>query len=429
MSKGKDPKQKQVSLAGAARSKPEGGKKKRRSRAWIIWLCLALVIVAVVVGYKLFQNRSAGPSLAPREFVEYTYTADDKLGDVAYYALGISGAKTTDRLDALAIMCFDRAAKKITVLQVPTAMYIEKGETFAVSTAGDVWGRPKGKTWCKTCRGYVAADAVEDKKHTVCGTEVTAGAGSSTTDLARLFNTQFGLPVDNYLVIPRDGLAQLIDGVGGVTVKLDKELNVGGIKYAAGDTTLPGEAAVYYAIEYDYDGSAALEAARMKRQRQVYAALLARLSEREVSQLYSESEPDILSALMNGSNPIRFDTTSFGKARLLGKADDSATDNTRFGLALAQFLHEVSAVDLQNVVCSIVPGENTKNGSSTVYSAYRAETMTLLKEQMNPHGLTIDDTTVGVKELKKTENSNAYIAALSTVIVEQKPLEEPQTEE
>lgn len=429
MNKAKDPKQKQVSLAGAAKSKAGGSKKKRRSRAWIVWLCVAVVLVGAVVGYKIHQSLSVGPSLASREFVEYTYTADDMLDDVAYYALGISGDKATDRLDALAVMCFDRDAEKITVLQVPPSMYIDKGDTFAVSTAGNVWGTPKAHPWCETCRARVAADAVKEQKHTVCGTAVTTRTGSSATDLARMVNTQFGLPVDNYLVIPRKGLAQLIDAVNGVTVKLDKELNVGGIKYAAGETTLPGEAAVYYAIEYDYNGSAASEAARMQRQRQVYAGLLSRLAEYAVSELFSEDEPDVLSTLMNGRYPVRFDTGSFGKARLLGDDNDSAADSIRYNRALAEFLSEVSEIDLQHVVCSIVPGENTKHGSATVYSPYRAETMTLLREQMNPYGLTIDDTTVGLKQLKKTENSNAYIAALSTVVVEQKPLEEPKTEE
>lgn len=429
MSKAKDPKQKQVSLAGVAGGKTDGGKKKRRSRAWIVWLCLVAVIVVAVAGYKIHQSLSAGPSLASREFVEYTYTADDRLDDVAYYALGISGEKTTDRLDALAIMCFDRDAEKITVLQVPPATYIDKGETFAVSAAGDVWGTPKASTWCETCRARLSSDAVKDKKHTACGTEVTTRSGSSATDLARMFNTQFGLPVDNYLVIPRKGLAQLIDAVDGVTVKLEKELNVGGIKYAAGETTLPGEAAVYYAIQYDYNGSAASEAARMQRQRQVYAGLLARLADYKVSELFSEDAPDVLSAVMNGRYPVRFDTTSFGKARLMGEDNDASADGTRYNRALAEFLSEVSEIDLQNVVCSIVPGENAKHGSATVYSAYRAETMTLLREQMNPYELPLDDTTVGLTQLKKTENSNAYIAALSTVIVEQKPLEETQTEE
>ncbi len=425
----KDPKQKQVSLAGAAMSREAVVKKKRRSRTWIIWLSFVLLVVLAVVGYKIYQAVTAGPSLDSREFVEYTYTADSKLDDVSYYALGITGEKSTDRLDALAVMCFDRDNDKITVLQVPTAMYIDKGEDFTVSVAGDVWGKPKAQTWCETCRGRVTADTVADKKHTVCGTEVTTRIGSSATDFARLINTQFGLPVDNYLVIPREGLKQLIDAVGGVTVKLEKELNVGGIKYAAGETTLPGEAAVYYAVEYDYNGSAAAEAARMQRQRQVYAGLLTRLSDYKVSKLFNENEPDILSTLMNGRYPIRFDTTSFGKARLMGNANDSSADNTRYTHALAEFLHDVSRVDLQNIVCCVVPGENTKHGSSTVYSAYRAETLTLLNEQMNPHGLTLDDVTVGLTQLKKTENSNAYIAALSTVVVGQTPPEETQTEE
>ncbi|MBE6779223.1 MAG: hypothetical protein E7541_07565, partial [Ruminococcaceae bacterium] len=398
MSKQNTPKEKQVSLAGVANTKKKDPKKEKKSRfrPWMVWAPLLLVTVVIVVVLLVKPEKEAGPTLAPREFVEYTYTADDKLADVSYYALGISGDELDDRLDALAIMCFDRREHKITVMQVPTLTYVDKGDTFATSVAGDVWGQPKARPWCDTCRGYVAADALADGKHTACGTTAVTRPGSSATDLARLFNTQFGLPVDNYLVISREGLAQLVDALGGVTVILEKELNVGGIKYPAGETTLAGEAAVYYATQHGYTGKAASEVARMKQQRQVFAGLLSRLAEKEVSQLFSETETDILSGLMNGTSPIRFDTTSFGKARLLGKSNDSATDNVRYNQVLAEFLHAVSRVELQKVVCCILPGENTKQGSQTVYSAYKAETLALLNEQMNPYGLTLDDTTVGL---------------------------------
>ncbi len=430
MSKTKDPKQKQVSLAGVAGGTSHQHKKKSKSRMrpWIIWLCLLLVVVTVFVVYKVNQRLSAGPSLAPREFVEYTYTADDMVGDVAYYALGIAGDEPGGRLDAMAIMCFDRENDKISVLQMPVSTYIEKGDTFATSVAGDVWSTPLSRRWCDTCRCFVAADAVTEGKHTLCGTETAMRVGSATTDFARLFNTQLGLPVDNYLVIPRKGLAQLVDALDGVTVKLDKELNVGGIKYAAGTATLSGEAAVYYAVQYDYNGSAASDTARMQRQRQVFAGILDRLSDKRVSDLFSEDDPDVLSTLMNGAYPVRFDTTSFGKARLMGKSNDSAADNVRYTHALAEFLYDVGQIDLQNAVCCILPGQTAKKGSLTVYSAYRAETLALLNEQMNPYGLTLDDTTVGIQQLKKTEKSNAYIAALSTVAVEQTPLENTEEE-
>lgn len=42
---------------------------------------------------------------------------------------------------------------------------------------------------------------------------VETRTGSAATNYAQFFNTQLGLPVDNYLVIPREGLAKLIDAV------------------------------------------------------------------------------------------------------------------------------------------------------------------------------------------------------------------------
>ncbi len=414
----KNQKQKMVSLAGAAGNTP---RKKSEKKRWIILLSALAVLIVMVVIYLASQNRPAGPSLDSREFVEYTYTADDLCDDVSYYALGLTGENEGDAMQSVAMLCFDRRGGALSLVQVPVSMYIEKGADFAVSTVGDVWSNPQSILWCDTCRGRVAADEQDGDKHTVCGTKLKTRSGSATTDFARVFNTQFGLPVDNYLVATPDGLATLIDQLGGVTLNVEKAFSYDGKDYKAGTSVLSGDVAVYYVTKWNYDGSVKSDFARMQRQRQLWAALLTRLSGYTVDELHNTdpNRADVLTAVMNGSDPIRFDSTSFGKARLLGKAKDSATDDLRYTMAMAQFLHSLSEVPLEKVTCSILPGESVKKGSATVFTAYKNNTISLLNTQMNPCELTLDSETVGLTELSHKEQADTYTVTLDTLFIEQ----------
>ena len=118
---------------------------------------------------------------------------------------------------------------------------------------------------------------------------------------------------------------------------------------------------------------------------------------------------------MNGQNPIRFNATSFGKARLLN-ISDNASNRLKLSDAMARFFVQISRVPLDKVTFSILPGEAVKSGTATVYSVNKAKTIELLNAQMNPYGLTLDDTTVAVPQLKdKPADSDASTATLDTV--------------
>ena len=61
-----------------------------------------------------------------------------------------------------------------------------------------------------------------------------------------------------------------------------------------------------------------------------------------------------------------------------------------------------------------------KNGTVTVYSANRAQVIELLGAQMNPYGLTLDETTVLVPQLKENPaKSDATTVSLDKVGVSQ----------
>lgn len=417
--------QKQVSLAGVANTQNKKKKKKqhRSLKPWIAVGAAVVVLVAVVGGILLFRQPEE-PYLEPEKMVTYSVTPDNIAKKVSYFALGISGENTTDRLAAVAVMCYDRKAESLSVVQVPVTTYLGKDTGYAVSMVGNVWGNPQPIQFCTVCRANVSTDEVEKKVHTVCGGAVEKQTGSSSGDLCRVFNEQYGLPIDNFLVIPRSGLAELIDGLGGVDIELSKKAKLDGETYDAGVQTLTGEAAVSYALDYNYKSTPDSDRERMLRQREVFAALLLRLSDCRLKDLYSVdkttgSTKGVFGKLMLGEYPIRFNSTSFGKARLLGKSTDKVED-MKVSETIARFALEMGEIPLEKVTFSILPGQSAKNGSTTVYSVNCSQTIELLNEQMNPYDLTLDDTTVTAPQLvSKPSKADLETATLKDLVPEQ----------
>ncbi len=411
----------QVSLAGAAAGKKKQPQKKRKKVNKRLWLVLIPIVLVVALLIVLLARGcgSNGPSLTARETIQYTVTADELTGKVSYFTLGVLGEKSTDRMDMVAVMCYDRKAKEISVMQLPVTTYLGDDGGFATTILGDVWGNPKALRWCDTCRGKVPTDEVDGEKHKVCGTKLSTRKGSAFTDFNRVFNTQYGLPTDNYLVIPRDGLAKLIDAVGGVDMQLEADITVDEITYQKGVRTLTGNAAVYYAIEYNYKDTPASDLERLPRQRQLFASLLDRLSEKSQKDLYNTDPAlkDVLSNVMLGADPIRFDSSSFGKTRLINVGENKA-ENTKAVEAMAKFFYNVSRIDLEDITYCTLPGTAQKRGTGYVYSVNKAQTVKLLNDYMNPYGLTLDDTTVAVTELKQNPaDADTAVTTLDQVLV------------
>lgn len=408
---------KQVSLAGAAAGNREAKSTRKKKRIHPIVILAVLVAVVLLLVLLLRGKGESGPSLTARETVQYTITPDNIAGKVSYFALGVLGEESTDRMDMTAVMCYDRKADKITVMQMPVATYLGETDDFAATVLGDVWGNPKALTWCDTCRCQVSADEVDDDEHVTCGSKLTSRVGSSFVDYAAVFNKQYGLPIDNYLVIPRDGLVKLIDAVGGVDMQLEATITVDGISYNKGVQTLPGAAAVYYVTEYNYSGRPDADRARMLRQRQLFAGLLERLSGYKENELYNAEVDDVLSGVMLGADPIRYDTTSFGKARLMNVSENRA-ENVKYIAALAAFIYDIGRVDMEDITYCTLPGVAVKRGTGYVYSVNKAQTIALLEEYMNPYGLTLDDTTVNLTELKTNPaDVDTAVTTLDQVLV------------
>lgn len=411
--------QKQVSLAGFAGTQ----KKEKKPFPWewvIVSIVPLLAIGAVLVFLWLIGtfDSDEGRSLTAQQMVEYTVTPENIEDQVSYYAIGISGESGSDRLDAVGVLCFDREKNAVSVVQMPVTTFVGTDTGFAVKTLGDVWGKPQPEVFCSSHMVRLTEEEIEKNTHKGCGAPVEKRKGSASGDLIRVFNEQYGLPIDNFVVIPRAGLAQLIDGLGGVDVKLSKKTTLDGKTYNAGVQTLTGKAAVTYITTYSYKKTADSDRSRMLRQRQVFSAVLQRIAAREMEELYDMVDgatTGIFGDLMVGAYPIRFNSTSFGKEQLIHCSTRQA-ESMKATEAIARFFYQLGQVPQENVTCSILPGEETKSGSVTVYTVNRQQTIDLLNTQMNPYGLTLDETTVAVQQaVIKADKADLETATLDTV--------------
>lgn len=421
MNKNKRPKQ--VSLAGVAKTQ----KPKKKVNPWKWIGIVAGMLALLIVGVMLFNtlDEEEKPSLTAREMVEYTYTSDALAKDVSYYLLGVTGAEVGDPMDMLAVMCYDRKAQAVSVVQIPVMTYVDEDNGFVVDTIGDIWYNPSPERFCSTCRVRVSDADMDGTVHGACGSEVEMRTGSAVGDLIRVINDQYGLPIDNYLILPRSGLSGLIEALDGVKVELSKKTTLAGETYNSGVQTLTGPAAVEYAVTYNYKGTVASDRERMSRQRQVLAGLWQRIADCEMKDLYYIDDlgatKGVLGRLMTGKNPIRFNTTSFGKARLLG-LDDAETEDIKLSDAIARFAMQLGAIPMENITFSILPGTAEKVGTTSVYSVNREQVITLLNEQMNPYGLVIDEDTVTAPQVAAVSKAvDTVTVTLDTVI--------PKTEE
>ncbi|MBQ9859901.1 MAG: LCP family protein [Clostridia bacterium] len=405
--------QKQVSLAGVANTTTKPMKKKKPF-PWVGLVVTVVVIALVVTACLTLFREEKGPALSAREMVEYTVTPDSVNGKVSYYALAVTGEKATDRLDMVAVLCCDWKNKSAGVLQVPVATYIGKDTGFAVSAIGDVWGKPQPETFCSTCRIRLEEKDIAEGTHKTCGSATEQRTGSAYGDLIRVFNDQYGLPIDNFLVIPRAGLAQMIDLLGGVNVKLNEGMMLADVNYESGVQLLPGDAAVDYAITDDYAGTPDSDVnTRMARQRQLFAAILQGISTCEADELYSVDKTTgatkgVFGKLMLGENPLRFNTTSFGKARLLNISEGAAND-LKLSAAIAKFAQKLSGISLDKITFSTLPGTTAKDGTATYYSVDTAAAAQLLGEQMNPYQLTVEVTAPTLTQSAAAHGANTVV--------------------
>ena len=135
--------QKKVSLAGVVNDQTK--KKSKKSRSVKPWIALAVVVLLIAGGIAAYYSfrEPEGPTLEAEKMVTYTVTSEELSKKVSYFALGITGEKSTDRMEMVAVMCYNRKAGSASIVQVPVATYLGKDTNYAVTTVGNIWSKPQ----------------------------------------------------------------------------------------------------------------------------------------------------------------------------------------------------------------------------------------------------------------------------------------------
>lgn len=411
-----------ASTASAAPRKKSSKKKKNGAPVGkIIVAILALLLVVAVVVFIILGIKFVKNLYKDDDTSSTTTTVDSKeRDDVAYYLLGLMGKTneekgTTGTTQMLSLVCYDKHAKTINVLQVPPSTYLGDEEHWKVSTVGKVWSNPMPLLWCEQCRRQVYAPEIKGGKHnitlddgTACNTKITKKTGSSVQNLLEVFSYQYTIPIDNYYIIPQEGLVELVDSIGGIDVKLGSAQTLGDISYESGVQTLDGAGALEYILG-DYD-SINGQVSNMVHQRQAIVAIFERLMTMDEKAL----EDDVIYPLMKGSSPIRT------------KRDNEIGDDITL---MVKLLKELNKIERSSISLYVLPGERASADGSSCYSVHKDELCKLLNDSFNPYDTAISEEFLRMTELSNSEKSDLQKATYADLLVKQAGILEVAEEE
>lgn len=398
--------------AGAKRPSPPPAKKKKRRvppGKLALIILLTAIIVALLVFLILGMVAVYKAAVAPdgiKDDVSLTShaTTPAALKDkVAYYLIGLMGEDETKATESLAVLCWDKKAQTVNLLQIPQAAYLDDTTRWASKTIGNVWANPRPLDWCSSCRCQLAPEEITDGKHNKpdCGAEVTQMPGSSSQDLLSAVNVQYGLPLDGYFLMPQEGLVKLVNLLGGIDVSLEEAMTVGEVVYPAGVQTLDGTAALQYALNRGsgIDG----DIGRLVRQRKVFLALFQRLAREADNEKNDEAAQtrllnDSIGPLMNGSTPLY-------------------SDHTR--QEMADLVIAMRKIPPSSMTAYVMPGQSASSGSDTVFSVHRDALLALLNEAFTPYGDKLTEGDLKLTELANSGGANQYKQVLSEIEVPQ----------
>ncbi len=429
----KDNRSRQVALKTerSATANPKKKKKKNSPVKLVIKILLAVFLVMLlvflfVVGRYLYSYFVTDDGSNIKVPVEYDTTAEEDVAKVSYYLVGLMGESSTDPLEMVSLVCFDKKAGTVDVLQMPVSSYLGKTEGWSVTTLAAAWSDPRPLTWCEKCRQRVFEPEVgEGNTHTVCGETLTEKKGSATENMIDMCNDQYSMPVDAFFILPQKALVKLVDAVGGVDVKLDAEIKVNDVRYKKGVQTLSGEAALYYAVSADYKSTPATDITRMQHQRQVFTALFVRMAAMSEEELHDE----VIDPVMSSSTPIRVTETTRGLKAMLSGISSKSADAVDYEEAMTILIQEMGKRELTDMQYHILPGEVAKVSSQNVYSVHKAELLTLLTEQFNPYGQPIAETDLGITEVKNSGKADVKTATFDTVVAPQEGVIQKESED
>ena len=391
-------------------SKTTKSKKRKRSRTVLLVLLVVLIAVSlvfvIVMGKMVYDSLVTPKKKNTATLSSYVTTPEADQDKVAYYLVGMFGEDRTKSMDMLSIVCFDKKAKTVNILDLPQDTYVGEDGDWAVKRVADVWANPKPLDWCESCRKQVFAPEIKDGRHNIpdCGRPITQKTGSASEGLIQLVNKQYGLPVDAFFLMERESFVKLVNLMGGVDVLLEEAMTLGEIKYKAGVQTLTGEAALQYCNTFKAGADG--DVGRIVKRRKVMAALLDRMcDEYDGYDQFSKDKLNkavaadkILDALMKGSTPIRTNAQTGEMMQILGMMRD---------------------VSFESITAYVLPGGAAKSGGVTYFSPNKAELLTLLNENFNPYGREILEGDLQLATQSGAKKSDLHKQTFAEVMADQ----------
>ncbi len=260
--------------------------------------------------------------------------------NVAYFL--VCGVDLSENLtDIIMVVCYDLANNEANILQIPR-------DTFV----GDV---PSGKI------NAVFGNPREGE--------------SKIKALIRCINSKFGIPIDNYATITVRGTEKVIDAMGGLDIKLDRDF------YLVDDSRKPQVKKFFPKGKVHLDGQWATalirnrkntdggsDMGRLKNQRSIYSALLKQLTNVSFSEIYN-----IVTNCMN----------------------DVSTDLS-VGYALG-YAEKVNKLKLDKVNIMTLPGQTATINGLSYWVCHKQDTVNMLNQYFRPYdeiALTTNDLSI-----------------------------------
>ena len=213
----------------AEKSGKTGASGKKTMTVLIAAVCVLLVVLAgaAVTVRALYTSKtflSGGEDLDKNVIQERLITEEQNRDKVTYFLI-VGVDKSSLLTDCIWIMCFDNEAHKMNVMQIPRDTYVGSDSVYP-HKINAVYASPQTVRWCEKCGRAVTSDEIRQKKHTVCGTEVTKRTESNINALIRCINNRLSLPIDHYVLFDFTGFEKVIDALGGVDIVLEEEMKV-----------------------------------------------------------------------------------------------------------------------------------------------------------------------------------------------------------
>ena len=397
----------QTNEKGTTSPKKTGKKKKKKNRAGrIILTVLLLLLIGAAAVFIYYLGRTVYVSyirgndeeadIGDITSITYETTPLSLSSKVGYYLVGVMGEEGSEGpLEMLSLVCFDKQAKSLRILQMPTATYLGSDSHFKVKKLGEVFANPQDFLWCETCRRRVYEPEIgAEGTHTVCGEALTYKTGSATVNLAEVFNYQYGLPVDGYFIFEQPTFYKLVDLLDGVKVDLAFDVKTEGAVYKKGVRLIDGKTALQYVAAEN--GKVQGDIDRMARFQQVFTAVMQRLFVLPEEKLTA----DVFQPLMGGSTPIRV----------------AVGDTYKTVVELVKQLREVP---FTKMTAYLVPGEEASSEGTAYWSVHAADLLALLQAEFNPYGDPITQGDLQIAELSNARESDLMETSLSQWTVDQ----------